>query len=108
MLYQSIATRLTIWENHTHQSTYNTSLMLKTFVLAGYVAYLGLGLSAFVYVPFGEEVMSGVWRILSGDCEWVGTEEIGWWGWIRPVGSSSSKQRRTDIFSVNQGGGFVA
>ena len=55
-------------------------------MLAGLVAYLGLGLSAFVYVPFGQEVMSGVQGVLRGDYEWVGTEGMGWWGWVSPVG----------------------
>jgi len=32
-------------------------LTLKTFALSALVAYLGLGLSAFVYVPFGEGIM---------------------------------------------------
>ncbi|KAF8074650.1 calcium-activated chloride channel-domain-containing protein [Lyophyllum atratum] len=56
-LYQSLARRLTEWENHAHYSTHAASLTLKTFALSALVAYLGLGLSAFVYVPFGEGVM---------------------------------------------------
>lgn len=56
-IYHSIAVRLTNWENHAHESTYTASLTLKTFALGAVVAYLGLGLSAFVYVPFGERVM---------------------------------------------------
>jgi hypothetical protein len=55
--YHSIAVRLTNWENHYVKSTYNASLTLKTFALGAIVAYLALGLSAFVYVPFGEDVM---------------------------------------------------
>ncbi|KAG7448058.1 DUF590-domain-containing protein [Guyanagaster necrorhizus] len=56
-VYQVIASKLTAWENHAHYSSYTTSLSLKTFVLTALVAYLGLALSAFVYVPFGEGVM---------------------------------------------------
>ncbi|KAG6918168.1 hypothetical protein DXG01_016153 [Tephrocybe rancida] len=56
-LYQILAVRLTTWENHAHYSSYSASLTLKTFALSALVAYLGLGLSAFVYVPFGEGVM---------------------------------------------------
>ncbi|GLB43323.1 putative calcium-activated chloride channel [Lyophyllum shimeji] len=56
-VYQSLARWLTAWENHAHYSTHAASLTLKTFVLSALVAYLGLGLSAFVYVPFGEGVM---------------------------------------------------
>ncbi|PPR03916.1 hypothetical protein CVT24_008101 [Panaeolus cyanescens] len=65
-VYQKVAVRLTKWENHAHQSTYATSLTLKTFILSALVAYLGLGLSAFVYVPFGEGVMRWVQAWLFG------------------------------------------
>ncbi|KAJ3511071.1 hypothetical protein NLJ89_g4313 [Agrocybe chaxingu] len=65
-IYQAIAVRLTKWENHAHKSTYNASLTLKTFALSAIVAYLGLGLSAFVYVPFGEGVMRWVQAWLFG------------------------------------------
>lgn len=65
-LYQAIAVRLTNWENHAHQSTHSASLTLKTFALSSIVAYLGLGLSAFVYVPFGEGVMRWVQAWLFG------------------------------------------
>ena len=50
-LYQSSAKSFTDWENHEHQSTHDASLTLKTFSLSAIVAYLGLALSAFVYVP---------------------------------------------------------
>ncbi|KAG6832166.1 hypothetical protein H0H92_004897 [Tricholoma furcatifolium] len=56
-LYQVMAVHLTAWENHSHQSSYSSSLTIKTFALNALVAYLGLALSAFVYVPFGEGVM---------------------------------------------------
>lgn len=59
-VYHGIAVRLTKWENPAHKSTYNASLTLKTFALGAIVAYLALGLSAFVYVPFGEGVMLSV------------------------------------------------
>lgn len=65
-LYHAIAVRLTNWENHGHKSTYTASLTLKTFALSGIVAYLGLSLSAFVYVPFGEGVMRWVQAWLFG------------------------------------------
>ncbi|KAJ7753904.1 calcium-activated chloride channel-domain-containing protein [Mycena maculata] len=58
--YQRIAIRLTDWENHAHQSSHAASLTLKTFALSALVAYLGLALSAFVYVPFGEVLMRAV------------------------------------------------
>jgi anoctamin-10 len=59
-VYRSSAVRFTIWENHQHQSTHAASLTLKVFALSAVVAYLGLALSAFVYVPFGESVMDVV------------------------------------------------
>ncbi|KAF8195000.1 calcium-activated chloride channel-domain-containing protein [Pholiota molesta] len=65
-IYHAIAVKLTNWENHAHKSTYAASLTLKTFALSAIVAYLGLGLSAFVYVPFGEGVMRWVQAWLFG------------------------------------------
>jgi anoctamin-10 len=59
-IYQAYARRFTAWENHAHQSTHIASLTLKTFALSAIVAYLGLALSAFIYVPFGESVMQFV------------------------------------------------
>ncbi|KAK7031750.1 calcium-activated chloride channel-domain-containing protein [Favolaschia claudopus] len=56
-VYQSIVKRLTAWENHAHQSSHSASLTVKTFALSALVAYMGLALSAFVYVPFGEGIM---------------------------------------------------
>ncbi|PVF99896.1 DUF590-domain-containing protein [Serendipita vermifera] len=57
-IYQKFAVALTNWENHAHQSTHDASLTVKTFALSSIVAYLGLCLSAFVYVPFGEYFMT--------------------------------------------------
>jgi len=59
-IYHKYAVRLTNWENHSRQSAHDASLTIKTFSLSAVVAYLGLALSAFVYVPFGEEVMTFV------------------------------------------------
>ncbi|KAG8806960.1 hypothetical protein FRC19_006941 [Serendipita sp. 401] len=63
-VYQKIAAALTEWENHAHQSTHDASLTIKTFALSSIVAYLGLSLSAFVYVPFGEYLMTLVHALL--------------------------------------------
>jgi anoctamin-10 len=63
-LYQKAAIKLTHWEDHAHQSTHEASLTLKTFSLSAVVAYLGLILSAFVYVPFGGDVMARVQTFL--------------------------------------------
>ncbi|KAH9479820.1 hypothetical protein JR316_0008415 [Psilocybe cubensis] len=68
-VYQAVAVRLTNWENHAHKSTHNASLTLKTFALSAIVAYMGLGLSAFVYVPFGEGVMRWVQAWLFGGAQ---------------------------------------
>lgn len=59
-IYHTRALRLTQWENHKHQSSFDTSLTIKTFALSSVVAYLGLALSAFIYIPFGETVMNTV------------------------------------------------
>lgn len=63
--YHSSAKSYTAWENHAHQSTYEASLAVKTFFLSAIVAYLGLGLSAFVYVPFGGDLTGWVQQKLS-------------------------------------------
>lgn len=55
--YHNHAVKLTEWENHPRQSSYDRSLTLKTFALGSIVAYGGLALSAFVYVPFGSQIM---------------------------------------------------
>ena len=59
-VYRTFTRKLTDWENHDHQSSYDASLTIKTFALSAIVAYLGLALSAFVYVPFGHLVMGSV------------------------------------------------
>ncbi|MBW0492558.1 hypothetical protein O181_032273 [Austropuccinia psidii MF-1] len=52
-LWQSTAIKLSNWENHSYNSSYDRSLTHKTFIAHGLVAYAGLVLTAFVYVPFG-------------------------------------------------------
>lgn len=67
-VYHSSATKFTYWENHPTQSAHDASLTIKTFSLSAIVAYLGLALSAFVYVPFGGEVMQWVQQeVFRGD-----------------------------------------
>ena len=76
--YQKYAVKLTKWENHPRQSAYDRSLTLKTFALAGLVAYGGLALSAFVYVPFGAQLMrfiqSGLSDTITGPAEGHGSK----------------------------------
>ncbi|KAK2465474.1 hypothetical protein APHAL10511_002366 [Amanita phalloides] len=59
-VYHALAKKFTSWENHAHKSSHTASLTLKTFALSAIVAYLGLGLNAFIYVPFGEGLMQRV------------------------------------------------
>jgi len=70
-VYRNLAHRLTNWENHAHQSTHDASLTIKTFALSAIVAYLGLSLSAFLYVPFGPFLMGYVHNLLTN-----GQEEV--------------------------------
>ncbi|KAH7921987.1 DUF590-domain-containing protein [Leucogyrophana mollusca] len=66
-MYKTHAKRFTDWENHAHQSSHDGSLTIKVFTLSAINAYLGLALSAFVYVPFGESVMHFVqFHLFSG------------------------------------------
>ncbi|GJJ11388.1 hypothetical protein Clacol_005621 [Clathrus columnatus] len=58
--YHRLATRFTMWENHAHDSGFDNSLTIKSFALSAIVAYLGLALSAFLYVPFGGVIMRTV------------------------------------------------
>lgn len=64
-VYQKYATKLTNLENHKHQSTHDYSLTTKRFTLSAIVSNLGLMLSAFVYVPFGQQIMTFVHSQLS-------------------------------------------
>lgn len=52
-LWQSTAVKLSDWENHSYNSSYDRSLTHKVFLVQGLVAYAGLILTAFIYVPFG-------------------------------------------------------
>ena len=66
-VYKASAKRYTDWENHALQSSHAGSFSIKVFTLSAINAYLGLALSAFVYVPFGERVMSLVqFHLFSG------------------------------------------
>lgn len=56
-LYHTLSLKLCDWENHPTKRSYENSLTIKTFAMNAIVAYLGLFLSAYVYVPFGEVLM---------------------------------------------------
>lgn len=56
-IYRLIAIRSTNFERHNASSTYAYSLAIKRFALSTIISYLGVALSAFVYMPFGQEVL---------------------------------------------------
>lgn len=56
-IYRLIAIRSTDFERHNTSSTYAYSLAIKRFALSTIISYLGVALSAFVYMPFGQEVL---------------------------------------------------
>lgn len=58
--YRAIAERLTTFEDHASTGAHTDALTRKTFALNSIVAYAGLTLSAFVYIPFGRGIMVGV------------------------------------------------
>ncbi|KDQ06303.1 hypothetical protein BOTBODRAFT_121703 [Botryobasidium botryosum FD-172 SS1] len=88
--YQTYAVRLTNWENHVHQSEYDRSLTLKTFALSAIVAYGGLALSAFVYVPYGEQIMHAVYAVLFGSSGKDVSEKSGEASWhIQDIGEAT-------------------
>ncbi|KIW08047.1 uncharacterized protein PV09_00992 [Verruconis gallopava] len=52
-IFTSVATRLTQFENYETQDAYDTAMTQKIFVINFITSYLGIFLTAFVYVPFG-------------------------------------------------------
>ncbi|WFD48595.1 hypothetical protein GLX27_003265 [Malassezia furfur] len=58
--WQAVARLLTDYENHATVRSYNASLTLKIFGLQSLVAYGGLVLTAYVYIPFGERLMQAL------------------------------------------------
>jgi anoctamin-10 len=57
IILTEFATRLTQFENYETASAYETALTQKIFVLNFIMSYLGIFLTAFVYVPFGTVVV---------------------------------------------------
>ncbi|KAF8631726.1 hypothetical protein AX15_002231 [Amanita polypyramis BW_CC] len=116
-IYHTLAKRFTEWENHAHKSSHSSSLTIKTFALSAIVAYLGLALSAFIYVPFGEGLMLRVQLWLSTECRnsrW----QLGTWLWsripwnetaigsayadaIKPLATSGAPEYPGSIWDVN-------
>ncbi|WRT63222.1 uncharacterized protein IL334_000125 [Kwoniella shivajii] len=58
--YGNLAKSMVKWEDHPTPVGAEKSLTAKTFAMNGIVAYLGLFLSAYVYVPFGSFIMAHV------------------------------------------------
>jgi len=56
-IYRSVAIRSTQFERHNNHSDYTYSLTFKRWVLSTIVSYFGVTLSAFIYMPFGQEVL---------------------------------------------------
>jgi hypothetical protein len=56
-IYRFIAIRSTDFERHDTHPTYTYSLTIKRFALSTIVSYFGIALSAFIYMPFGQEVL---------------------------------------------------
>lgn len=54
-VYRLIAIRNTDFERHSAHSTSTYSLTIKRFILSTIASYLGIALSAFIYMPFGQE-----------------------------------------------------
>jgi hypothetical protein len=52
-LFTSFATQLTNFENYETQAAYDTAMTQKIFVINFITSYLGIFLTAFIYVPFG-------------------------------------------------------
>ncbi|KAF2027370.1 DUF590-domain-containing protein [Setomelanomma holmii] len=53
----NFATKLTQFENYETQGAYDTALTRKIFVMNFILSYLGIFLTAFVYVPFGTVIV---------------------------------------------------
>jgi anoctamin-10 len=56
-LLTQFATKLTEFENYETQGGYDTALTRKIFVMNFILSYLGIFLTAFVYVPFGTVIV---------------------------------------------------
>jgi len=56
-IYRFIAIPSTNFERHDAHFTYTYSLTIKRFILSTIVSYFGITLSAFIYMPFGREVL---------------------------------------------------
>ena len=56
-IYRFVAIRNTQFERHNNHSNHTYSLTIKRWVLTTIVSYFGVTLSAFIYMPFGQEIL---------------------------------------------------
>lgn len=56
-IFTNIATRLTQFENYETDAAHETAMTQKIFILNFITSYLGIFLTAFVYVPFGSLIV---------------------------------------------------
>jgi anoctamin-10 len=59
-IYRFTAIRSTNFERHDTHSAYSYSLAIKRFILSTIVSYFGIALSAFIYMPFGRDVLGSL------------------------------------------------
>ncbi|KAK9450295.1 calcium-activated chloride channel-domain-containing protein [Limtongia smithiae] len=59
-IYNIIVTASTDWENHVSEDSYERSIIQKTFVLNFLTSFMGLFLSAYVYLPFGHLIAPNI------------------------------------------------
>lgn len=57
-VYSAISDKITSWEGHTTQRAHDFSLLVKLLPINGIVAFYALILSAVIYIPYGDELMS--------------------------------------------------
>jgi len=57
-VYSVISDKMTSWESHATQRAHDFSLLVKLLPINGIVAFYALILSAGVYIPFGDELMT--------------------------------------------------
>ncbi|KLT41542.1 DUF590-domain-containing protein [Cutaneotrichosporon oleaginosum] len=62
--FSQISAKLVHWEDHRTWTSATRSLTAKTFAMNAIVAYLGLYLSSYVYLPFGPYIMAHIQKLL--------------------------------------------
>ncbi|TIB62994.1 hypothetical protein E3P77_03669 [Wallemia ichthyophaga] len=73
--YQPVLNKLSRWENHATHSDTEASLTIKSFTLNSLVSFAGLALTAYVYIPFGKDLVKAASKRFE-KFEIFGTNEI--------------------------------